>query len=97
MKVAEHVQAVAFSPDGKRLMTGGRDKPMVGEFLQNIFGDSKYNTGVSARLWEVETGKLLQTFSMHGNDVMDVAYSHDRNWVATASADKTVELWRINK
>jgi WD40 repeat protein len=24
MKVAEHVQAVAFSPDDKRLMTGGR-------------------------------------------------------------------------
>jgi WD40 repeat protein len=97
MKVAEHVQAVAFSPDDKRLLTGGRDKPMIGEFLQGIFGDSKFNPGVSARLWDVETGNLLQTFTTHANDVMDVAYSHDGKWIATASADKTVELWGLNK
>ena len=97
MKVAEHVQAVAFSPDDKRLMTGGRDKPMIGELLQQVFGDSKFNTGVSARLWDVETGALLQTFTKHGNDVMDVAYSHNGNWIATSSADKTVEIWRLNK
>jgi WD40 repeat protein len=97
MKVAEHVQAVAFSPDDKRLITGGRDKPMIGEFLQEIFGDSKFNPGVSARLWDVETGNLLQTFTKHANDVMDVAYSSDGKWIATASADKTVELWELNK
>ena len=42
-------------------------------------------------------GTLLQTFSKHANDVMDVAYSHDGKWIATASADKTVELWEVNK
>jgi len=97
MKAAEHVQAVEFSPDDKRLMTGGRDKPMIGEFLQEIFGDSKFNPGVSARLWNVETGELLQTFTEHANDVTDVAYSHDGKWIATASADKTVQVWKIIK
>jgi WD40 repeat protein len=97
MKVAEHVQAVAFSPDDKRLLTGGRDKPLIGEFLQEIFGDSKFNPGVSARLWDVETGTLLQTFTKHGNDVQDVAYSHDGRWISTASADKTVEVWKLNR
>ena len=97
MEVAEHVQAVAFSPDDKRLMTGGRDKPMIGEFLQEIFGDSKFNPGVSARLWDVETGELLQTFASHTNDVMDVAYSYDGKWIAAASADKTVDVWKLNK
>jgi len=97
MKVAEHVQAVEFSPDDKRLMTGGRDKPMIGEFLQVIFGDSKFNPGVSARLWDVETGNLRQTFTTHANDVMDVSYSHNGKWIATASADHTVDLWILNK
>ncbi len=97
MKVPEHVQAVAFSPDDKRLMTGGRDKPMIGEFLQEIFGDSKFNPGVSARLWDVESGKLLQTFTRHTNDVMDVAYSNDGKRVATASADKTAHIWKLNQ
>jgi WD40 repeat protein len=95
MQVPEHVQAVAFSPDDKMLMTGGRDKPFIGEFLQNIFGDSEFNKGVSARLWEVSSGRLLQTFRSHANDVMDIAYSHDGKWFATASADKTVEVWMI--
>ena len=97
MKVPEHVQAIDFSPDDKRLLTGGRDKPMIGELLQNFFGDSKINPGVSARLWDLTTGSLLQTFSRHANDAMDVAYSHDGNWIATASADKTVEIWKLNR
>jgi WD40 repeat protein len=51
---------------------------MIGEFFKEIFGDSKFNPGVSARLWDVETGKLLQTFTTHTNDVMDVDYSYGR-------------------
>ena len=97
MKVPEHVQAVAFSPDDKLLMTGGRDKTLIGEFVQTIFGDSEFNKGVSARLWDVKTGTLLQTFTQHGNDVMDIAFSHDGKRIATASADKTVALWKLMK
>jgi WD40 repeat protein len=47
----EHVQGLDFSSDGIRLISSGRDKPAIGEFLQNFFGDSKYNKGVSMRLW----------------------------------------------
>ena len=97
MKVPEHVQAIDFSPDDKRLMTGGRDKTLIGEFTQNFLGNSKFNKGVSARLWDVQTGTLLQTFTHHGNDVMDIAYSHDGKWIATASADNTVDVWEIKK
>lgn len=95
IEVPEHVQAADFSPDNKRLLTGGKDKPMIGEFLQNIFGNSEYNKGVSMRLWDVETGNLLQTFSQHSNDVNDVSFCTDGKWIASGSEDKTVELWHI--
>lgn len=95
MKVAEHVQSAVFSPDDKRLVTAGRDKPMPGEFLQEIFGDSEFNKGVSMRLWNVETGELLETFTDHSNDVNDIAYSKDGLWIASASDDNTVRVYRI--
>lgn len=96
MEVAEHIQAIAFSPDDKMIITGGRDKPVIGELLQNFMGDSEYDKGISARLWNMQTGELLQTFSHHGNDVNDVAFSHNGKWIATASADHTVEIWSLS-
>lgn len=93
----EHVYAVAFSPDGKRLIDGNRDKGNLGELLQNFLGDSDGMRGVSMRLWDVQTGRLLQTFAEHANDVMDVCFSHDGKRLASASDDKTVTVWQVVK
>ena len=90
----EHVQAIAFSPDDRWLISGGRDKPVIGELLQEVFGDSRMNKGVTMRLWEVESGKMLQTFEHHGNDATDMSFSPDGHWIALASADHTVSIWK---
>ncbi len=93
----EHPQAASFSPDDKWLIVGGRDKPLLGEFLQNIFGDSHYNPGISMRLWNLQTGKLAQTFREHFNDVTDVEFSPDGRHIVSSGNDCMVRLWNSAK
>ena len=93
----EHVQAIAFSPDDRWLISGGRDKPMIGEMLQEIFGDSKMNKGVTMRLWDWQKGRLLQTFAHHENDATDMAFSPDGQSIVLASADRTVSIWKRDR
>jgi WD40 repeat protein len=52
-----NVVGIAFSPDGKHLLTSGND--------------------LTCKLWEVETGKLLRTYTGAGDHVEAVAFSPD--------------------
>lgn len=48
----------------------------------------------TARLWDTDTGKLLQVLRRHLDEVTSVAFSPDGNLVATASqAEGLVYLW----
>jgi WD40 repeat protein/serine/threonine protein kinase len=45
------------------------------------------------KLWDAETGKLLQTFQGHDDSILCVAFSHDGKQLLTSSYDKTARLW----
>ncbi len=45
------------------------------------------------RIWEVETGEMLQEFTGHSKSVRTVAFSSLDDIVASGSSDNTVKLW----
>ena len=61
--------------------------------------DGKYVLTASldktAKLWDVNTGNVLQTFTGHTAQVNSVAFSPDGKYVLTGSRDKTARLWDV--
>jgi WD40 repeat protein len=86
---------VSFSSDNKTILTAGRYKKALGEILQYRLNYKGSVKDVSARLWDVNSGKLLHTITEHQNDIWNICFSNDGNWVASSSVDKTVKLWKL--
>jgi WD40 repeat protein/tetratricopeptide (TPR) repeat protein len=47
----------------------------------------------TAKVWDVQSGRLLDTLAGHSLDIYSVACSASGRLVATGSGDKTVKLW----
>ena len=49
----------------------------------------------TAKLWDMQTGKLLHVLTGHTSQVMSIAFSPDWTTVATGSGDSTIHLWDV--
>lgn len=74
------VNAVAWSPDGQRIVSGSG----------NPWNSSGDNT---VQIWDATTGRNIVTYRGHAAAVNAVAWSPDGQLIASASNDTTVHLW----
>jgi WD40 repeat protein len=73
------VEAVAFSPDGKLVASGG-----------TVPGG-----GPELKLWDATTGKEVRALRGHTKGVLAVAFAPDGLLLASGGSDRTVRLWDL--
>jgi WD40 repeat protein len=78
---ADRVNALAFSPDGRLLATGGGEPSRAGEL----------------KLWRVSDGALERDLGgIHSDAVMAVAFSPRGDWLASGGADRFARLTPVS-
>jgi len=79
------VNSVAFTPDGKRLVSCSADKTLkYWEFSTALSGTHEPGRQFS---------KCMQDFTGHRGYVMSVTISHDGQWIVSGSSDCGVQFW----
>lgn len=51
---------------------------------------------LTVELWSVEEGRRLQVLSGHSRDIWRVSVSPDQRYLATASQDEEIRIWRLD-
>jgi len=79
------IESVAFSPDGRRVLSGSGQPIGVGQ--------SDFDFTV--RVWDLDSGRELRGLQGHTNWVTSVHFSPDGQRVLSGSYDHSVRLWEV--
>ncbi len=85
---SDAVLGLAWSPDGKHIVSGGGYFDSV-NFVGSGGGDT------TAQVWDAADGSHVYIYHGHSDLVWTVVWSPDGKRIASGSADKTVQVWRV--
>jgi WD40 repeat protein len=83
LKVGDNLSSLAFSADGKKIVTGSPGSPR-GQVI----------AGAAARLWDAESGRMIAELP-HNGPVQSAGFSPDLRRLVTASLDWHVRVWNV--
>ena len=85
---SDAVLGLAWSPDGKHIVSGGGYFDSV-NFVDSGGGDT------TAQVWDAADGSHVYIYHGHSDLIWTVVWSPDGTRIASGSADKTVQVWRV--
>ncbi|EMB17819.1 serine/threonine-protein kinase [Rhodopirellula europaea] len=84
------VNSVAFSPDGTRVASGS-DQELDRDARRR--GEVKISTEGTVKVWDIETGETIRSWTDHSNHVHDVAFSPDGTKLVSSGME--VIVWDL--
>lgn len=87
-----HTYSLAFSPDGRWLVSGGRGRSAVGTMIYGATGLGRPATPI--HVWRVADGAMVAALPDE-TDVFQVAFAPDGKGFVTANDNGVVRLWKV--
>ena len=95
-QAGHHVYAVTFTPDGRWIVTGGRESSGFQALFRQLLGVRLGSgNGTTVRLWRAADGAMVDAAGAQPADVPSLAVSPDGSLLASGADDGSVALWRL--